>query len=126
MNARNTDFCHQLFKNLKTLPLKLQYIFPFLLFFTKNRDLYESNSEIHNINTRFSSDLHTRNANLTTLQNVPFYFGIKLPTSIKNTPHTKKPNPICFKKFPSYKFLLFGGIFCLEFQQRSWLSVIIF
>jgi hypothetical protein len=30
-----------------------------------------------------------------------------------------------FKKFPSYKFILLGGIFCAEFQYRSWLSVII-
>ena len=30
----------------------------------KNKDLYESNSEIYNINIRFSSDLHTPNANL--------------------------------------------------------------
>ena len=38
----------------------------------RNRDLYESNSEIHNINTRFSSDLHTPTANLTTFQKGPF------------------------------------------------------
>ena len=46
---------------------------------------------IHNINTRFSSDLHTPTATLTTFQKYPFYFGIKvfnhLPTSIKNTSH---------------------------------------
>jgi len=91
MNATNRDTCHQLFKNLKILPLKSQYIFPLLLFVAKNRDLYESNSEIHNINTRFSSDLHTPTANWTTFQTGPFYFGIKffnhLPTSIKNTSH---------------------------------------
>jgi len=66
-------------------------IFPLLLFVAKNRGLYESNSEIHNINTRFGSDLHTPTANLTTFQKGPFYFGIKLfnhlPTSIKNTSH---------------------------------------
>jgi hypothetical protein len=57
----------------------------------RNRDSYESNSEIHNINTRFSLDLHTSTANLTTFQKGHFYFGIKvfnhLPTSIKNTSH---------------------------------------
>jgi len=58
MNARNRDSCRQLFKNLKILPLKSQYIFSLLLFVAKNRDLYESNSEIHNINTRFSSDFY--------------------------------------------------------------------
>jgi len=52
----------------------------------RDRDLYESNSETHNINTRFRFDLHTPTANLTTFQKGPFYFGIKvfnhLPTSI--------------------------------------------
>ena len=89
MNIRYRDSCCQLFKNLKILTLKSQCIFSLLLFVAKNRDLYESNSEIHNINTWFSSDLHTPTANLTTFQKGPFYFGIKvfnfLPTSIKNT-----------------------------------------
>jgi len=91
MNARNRNSCHQLFKNLKILPLKSQYIFSLLLFVDKSRDLYESNLEIHNINTRFSSDFHTPTANLTTFQKGPFYFVIKvlnrLPTSTKNTSH---------------------------------------
>jgi len=65
MNAKYRDSCHQLLKNLKILPLKSQYIFSLLLSVAKNRYLYESNSEIPNINTRFSSDLHTPTANLT-------------------------------------------------------------
>jgi len=91
MNARNRDSCCQLFKKLKVLPLKLQYTFFLLLFIAKNRDLYKLNSEIHNNNTRFSSDLHTPTTNLKTFQKGPFYFGIKvfnhLPLSIKNTSH---------------------------------------
>jgi hypothetical protein len=66
-------------------------IFSPSLFVAKNRDLYESNSEIHNINTRFSFVLHAATANLTTFQKCPVYFGIKvfnhLPTGIKNTTH---------------------------------------
>ena len=68
MNARNRDSCRQLFRNVKILPLKSQYSSPLLLFVAKNRDLYESDSEIRNINTRFSSDLHTPTSNLTTFQ----------------------------------------------------------
>jgi hypothetical protein len=49
-----------------------QYIFSLLLCVAKNRDLYESNSKIHNINTRCSSDLHTPIANLTTFKKVLF------------------------------------------------------
>jgi len=99
MNARNRDSCRQLFKNLKILPLNSQHIFSLLLFVAKNRDLYESDSEIRNINTRFSSDLHTPTENLTTfqkdpfilesnlitLQKGPFYFGIKLNNFPKTT-----------------------------------------
>ena len=76
-NARNRDSCRQLSKNLKILPLKSQYIFSLLLFVAKNRDLYELNSEIHNINTRFSSDLHTATANLKTFQKIPFILESK-------------------------------------------------
>ena len=38
MNARNRDSGHQLFNNLKILPLKSQYIFHLVLFTAKNRD----------------------------------------------------------------------------------------
>ena len=75
MNARNRDSC-QLFKNLKILPLKSQYIFSLLLFVAKNWDLYESNSDIHNINTRLISDLHTATAKQLS-QKVPFILESK-------------------------------------------------
>jgi hypothetical protein len=77
MNARNGDSCCQLYKNLKILPLKTRFC-PLLLFVAENRDLYKLNSEIHTVNTRFSCDLHTANANLTTFQKGEFYFGINL------------------------------------------------
>jgi hypothetical protein len=91
MNVRNRDSCRQLFTKLNILPSKSQYIFPILLFVAKNRDLYESNSQTHNISTKFSSALHTATANLTAFQKGPFCFGIKvcnhLPTSTKNASH---------------------------------------
>ena len=124
MNARNRDCCHQLFKKLKILPLKSQYIFLILLFIAKNRnlcklylfnylfivyllfiiqDLYKSNLEIHNMNTSFISDLHTPTANLTTFQRGPFYLGIKvfsyLPTSVKNTSHDTRQFKSILKSF---------------------------
>jgi len=75
----------------KNFTIKITIYFFLLLFVAENRDLYESNSEIHNINTRFSSDLPTPTANLTAFLKGPFYFEIKvfnhLPTSIKKTSH---------------------------------------
>jgi hypothetical protein len=77
MNARNRDSCCQLFKNLKILPLQSKYFYSLLFCIVKNRDLYESNTEIHNINTRFISDLHTLTANLINFQKVPFILELK-------------------------------------------------
>ena len=77
MNIKYRDSCRQLLKNLKFLPLKSQCIFSLLLFVAKNGDSYESNSENHNINTRFSSDLHTATANLKTFQKIPFILESK-------------------------------------------------
>jgi len=120
MNARNRGSCCHLFKNLKILPLKSQHIFSFLLFVAKNRDLYESNSEIHNINNRFSSDLHIPTADLTIFQKGPFYFGIKffnyLPTDIKNTSHYIKQFRSTLKSF-----LLINSFYSLE-EYFTWNS----
>jgi len=120
MNARNRDSCHQLLKNIKILPLKSQYIFSLLLFVAENRDLYESNLEIHNINTRFSSDLHIPTANLTTFQKGTFYFEIKffnhLPNSIKKTSHDINQFRSVLKSF-----LIINSFYLLE-EYFAWNS----
>jgi hypothetical protein len=56
MNARNRDSCRWLFRNLNILPFKSQHVFSLPLFVAKHRYLYESDSVIHNINTRSSFD----------------------------------------------------------------------
>jgi hypothetical protein len=71
------DSCRHLFKNLEILPLKSQYIFSFYYLLPKVEICMNRISEIHNINIRFASDLHTPPANLTTFQKGPFCFGIK-------------------------------------------------
>jgi len=110
-----------LIQGFKNFTIKLTiYFFPLLLFVAKNRDLYESISEIHNINTRFISDLHTPTANLTYFQKGPSYFGIKvfnsLPTNIKNTSHDIKQFKSTLKSF-----LLINSFYCLE-KYFTWIS----
>jgi hypothetical protein len=61
----------------KNSTIKITIFLPLLLFVAKNRDLYESNSEILNINTRFGSDLHIHTANLTIFQKDPFILESK-------------------------------------------------
>jgi len=60
----NRVSCCEVLKNLVVLPLHSQYIFSLLLFVVKNRELFRSNSDVRNINTRYHSDLHLLIANL--------------------------------------------------------------
>jgi len=52
-NSSSRDTCWQLFKHLQILSLPSQYIFSLLVFVIKNRDFFQSNSEIHNLNTHY-------------------------------------------------------------------------
>jgi hypothetical protein len=77
------SFKHSIFVGTQSTVHTLQLIYYLLL----KIEIYMN--QIHNINTTFSSDLHTPTANLTTFQKGPFYFGMKvfnhLPTNIKKT-----------------------------------------
>jgi len=85
-NTSSHDSCCQLFKQLQILSLPSQYIFS-LLVFVKNRGLFQSNSEIHDLNTRFNHNLHLPSRNLTLVQKEVLYSGNKiynhLPSNIK-------------------------------------------
>jgi len=86
--SRGRDSCRQLFKRLEILPLKSQYIYSALLFVVKNKDLFATNQEIHNINTRCNINLHPPVCNFTVFQKGVYFSGIKLfnhlPPNIKS------------------------------------------
>ena len=83
------------------LPLKSQYILSTILFVVKNKELFTTNQEIHNINTfvinanvhnfptRSHNDLHLPIANLSVFQKGVYFSGVKifnnLPTDLKET-----------------------------------------
>jgi len=51
-HTSSRDSCRHLFKQLQILSLPSQYIFSLLVFVNKNRGLFQSNSEIYDLNTR--------------------------------------------------------------------------
>jgi hypothetical protein len=53
---------------LKILPLHSQYILSLLLFVIDNKNIYNSNSDIHNINTRQKLNFHQPSPNLSPYQ----------------------------------------------------------
>jgi hypothetical protein len=68
MNSSKNASCRQLFKDLNILPIQSQFIFSILLFVTRNKDHFLSNSQVHKINTRQTSDLYVPTANLVIYQ----------------------------------------------------------
>ena len=65
-------------QQLQILSLPSQYIFSLLVFVIKNRGLFESNSEIHDLNTRSNHNLHLPSTNLTLVQKGVLYSGSKI------------------------------------------------
>jgi hypothetical protein len=87
--SRGKDSCRQLFKRLEILPLKSQYILSVLLFVVKNKALFTTNQEIHNIKTRCNINLHPPICNLTLFQKGVQFSGIKLFNQPPTTKHKK-------------------------------------
>jgi len=87
-NKGKRDSCRYLYKQLQILTFTSQYIFSMLLFVTKYRDLFLSNSEIHDIDTHFNCNIYLPSTNLTLVQKGDFYSGSRiyshLPTHIKD------------------------------------------
>jgi len=87
MGCSNRESCRVSFKELNTLPLMSQYIFSLLTFVSNNKEQYFTNSEIHNINTRHTSNRHFSRVHLNIYQKEIYYSGIKvfnsLPQDIK-------------------------------------------
>ena len=87
-NKSQCESCQHLFKQLQILTLPSQYILSLLVFVAKNRNLFLSNSEIHNLNTWYNYNLHLPTTNLTLVQKGVLYSGSKifnnLPLHIKS------------------------------------------
>jgi len=90
-----------------------QYIFSVLLFVTKNKDQFQTNSKVHKINTRQTSDLYVPTANLTLYLKGVYYSGIRiyyhLPTAIKDLSGDKNKFKLALKRY-----LLHNSFYSLE------------
>jgi len=110
MNSSRNASCQQLLKDLNILPIQSQYIYVYsiLLFVTRNKDQFLSNSQVHKINTRQTFDLYVPTANLTIYQNGVYHSGIKiynhLPTAIKDLSNDKNKFKLALKRYLLHNF----------------------
>ena len=120
--------CRSLFKQLEILPVPCQHTLSLMSFIVNNQEIFQTNSSIHNINTRNKHNLHRPNANLFCFQRSTFCTGIKIFNSLPptvtilrcdikkfkaalskylhtHTPFTLQMNLLCVKK-------IYNTVFC--------------
>jgi hypothetical protein len=88
--------CRELFKKCNILPLASKFLFS-LLSFVVDTEKFQTNSDIHNISTRYRHNFRVPNTNLSNYQKGVYYTGIKLfnnlPPTIKSQMDIKKFKP---------------------------------
>jgi hypothetical protein len=57
--------CRELFKKFNILPLVSEFLLSLLSFVVDNTEKFQTNSDIHNISTRYRYNLHVPNTKLT-------------------------------------------------------------
>ena len=112
-NKSKRDSCWQLFKQLQILKLPSQYMFSLFVYVAKHRDLFLSNSDIHNINTRYNDNLHLPTTNLTLVQRGVLYSGSKIYNNLP--PHIKDHSEdLKYFKSKLKSFLIEHTLYSLE------------
>jgi hypothetical protein len=82
VGARPRTPCRILFTKLEILPVPCPYIFSLMNFIVNNQENFQTNSSIHNINTRNKHHLHWPNVNLSCFQKSTLYDGIRIYNSL--------------------------------------------
>jgi hypothetical protein len=76
--TKRTATWRKLFKKFNILPLDSECLLTLLSFVVDNTEKFQSNSDIHSINTRYRYNLHVPNTNLSKYQKGVYYSGINL------------------------------------------------
>jgi hypothetical protein len=92
--SRPRTSCRPLFQTLGILTIPSQYILSLMEFLSQNQEMFTSNFEIHNINTKNKLKLHKSTSNLTSYQKGVYYMCNrifnKLPEYIANLVGNKR------------------------------------
>jgi hypothetical protein len=84
MGRQNRKSCRELFKELKILPPKSQYILSLALFVVNNKENFVINSDHHSFLTRSYNNNCVPQTNLTAYQKGVYYTGIKIFNNVPN------------------------------------------
>ena len=68
MQGINSSSCRHRFKKLEILNIPSLYIYSLMLFAVDNLHYFQTNSPVHNINTRYNNQLHVPSVTLSAIQ----------------------------------------------------------
>jgi hypothetical protein len=97
MGCRSRESCRKLFFDLEILPLPSQYSLSLLLFMIRNKNQFQVNSEIHQINTRQHANLHQPSVNVIKYQKGVHCIGVKVFNTLPFYIKAESDNPKKFK-----------------------------
>jgi hypothetical protein len=116
----NRVSCRNLFKKLQILLLESQYLLSLLIFVVQNKNLYLTNIDNHNIDTRQRNNLYLPQATLTIYQKGAHYSWIKIFNKIILEIQNVADNPKKFKTALK-QFLYTHSFYTLEgYLNHSW------
>jgi len=70
--------CKEGFKKLAILTVPCLYIYALMLFAVRNLNIYQTNSSVHDMNTRQQNKLHIPSVRLPSIQRVVYYSSVKI------------------------------------------------
>jgi hypothetical protein len=77
-----------LFERLEILALPCEYIFSLINFITNNEEHFQTNADVHSVNTRHKDYIYKPAANLSCFQKSTYYAGIRIfscfPSDLKS------------------------------------------
>jgi hypothetical protein len=86
-SVKSCNSGRDLFKRLEILILPCEYMISLINIITKNKEHFQTNEDVHSVNTRHKHYLHKRTPILTCFQKSIYYAGIKifnnLPSDLK-------------------------------------------
>jgi hypothetical protein len=73
-----TESCRELFKEMKILPLKSQYVYSLMMFLIRNRDKFVINKDYHEVNTTQNINLHMYQVTLAKYGKGEYHMAVKV------------------------------------------------
>jgi hypothetical protein len=68
MDVKSCNSCRDLFKRLESLTVPYEYMFWLINFIKNNEEHFQTNADVHTVNTRHKHYLHKPTANLSFFQ----------------------------------------------------------